>query len=43
MERLEGIILRQDFPEGFELGESEANRLCHNVIDKLVDLHRVDY
>ncbi|WP_336366328.1 phosphotransferase family protein [Marinobacter sp. C2H3] len=42
MERLQGIILRQDFPAGFELSEADTRRLCLNVIDKLVDLHRVD-
>jgi aminoglycoside phosphotransferase (APT) family kinase protein len=43
MERLKGIILRQDFPEGFELSEQDTRKLCGNVVDKLVDLHRVDY
>ncbi|WP_152206211.1 phosphotransferase family protein [Marinobacter changyiensis] len=42
MERLEGIILRQDFPRDFELSEGDTRKLCLNVIDKLVDLHRVD-
>jgi aminoglycoside phosphotransferase (APT) family kinase protein len=42
MEQLEGIILRQDFPEGFELSEGDTRKLCLNVIDKLVDLHQVD-
>ncbi len=42
MERLQGIILRQDFPKDFELNESDTRKLCLNVVDKLVDLHRVD-
>ena len=42
MERLKGIILRQDFPKDFELSEADTRKLCLNVIDKLVDLHRVD-
>ncbi|QSP96345.1 phosphotransferase family protein [Marinobacter salinisoli] len=42
MERLKGIILRQDFPEGFDLSEQDTRKLCLSVIDKLVDLHRVD-
>lgn len=42
MERLQGIILRQDFPKDFELSESDTRKLCLNVIDKLVDLHQVD-
>lgn len=43
MERLEGIILRQDFPKGFELSAEDTGKLCRNVVDKLVDLHQVDY
>ncbi|TVP57800.1 MAG: phosphotransferase family protein [Halomonadaceae bacterium] len=43
MERLEGIILRQDFPKGFDLSEADTRKLCCSVIDKLVDLHQVDY
>jgi len=42
MERLHGIILRQDFPRGFELSAEDTRKLCLNVIDKLVELHRVD-
>jgi len=42
MERLKGIILRQDFPKDLALTEDETRKLCLNVIDKLVDLHRVD-
>jgi len=42
MERLQGIILRQDFPRDLELDEGDTRKLCLNVIDKLVDLHRVD-
>lgn len=42
MERLRGIILRQDFPKGFDLSADDTRKLCLNVIDKLVDLHQVD-
>ena len=42
MERLQGIILRQDFPKDLELSEADTRKLCLNVIDKLVDLHQVD-
>jgi aminoglycoside phosphotransferase (APT) family kinase protein len=42
MERLEGIILRQDFPPEFKLDPTDTRRLCLNVIDKLVELHQVD-
>jgi len=42
MERLKGIILRQDFPKDLDLNEADTRKLCLNVIDKLVELHRVD-
>ncbi|MGP4843512.1 phosphotransferase family protein [Marinobacter sp. 1Y8] len=42
MERLKGIILRQDFPDDLDLNEADTRKLCLNVIDKLVDLHKVD-
>jgi len=42
MERLQGIILRQDFPAGFVLSAGDTRRLCLNLVDKLVELHRVD-
>ena len=42
MERLQGIILRQDFPKDLELNETDTRKLCLNVVDKLVDLHTVD-
>lgn len=43
MERLEGIILRQDFPPELGLDKADTRKLCCNVIDKLVELHQVDY
>ncbi|MDX1754523.1 MAG: phosphotransferase family protein [Marinobacter sp.] len=42
MERFKGIILRQDFPEDLTLNEADTRKLCLSVIDKLVELHRVD-
>lgn len=43
MERLVGIIPRQDMPQSLALSEADTRRLCLNVIDKLVELHQVDY
>lgn len=43
MERIAGIIPRQDLPEELNLSVEDTNRLCLNVIDKLVELHQVDY
>ncbi len=43
MERFVGIIPRQEMPKELALNEEDTRRLCLNVIDKLVDLHKVDY
>ncbi len=43
MERLVGIIPRQELPKELILSEEDTRRLCLNVIDKLVELHQVDY
>ncbi|SFM12738.1 phosphotransferase family protein [Marinobacter zhejiangensis] len=42
MERLKGVILRQDFPKGLNLDEADTRKLCLSVIDRLVELHQVD-
>lgn len=41
MERIAGIIPRQDLPAELGFGEAESRRLCLNVIDKLVELHTI--
>ena len=43
MEKLDGIILRTNMPKGLELDEQQVRGLCLSFIDKLVDLHKVDY
>jgi aminoglycoside phosphotransferase (APT) family kinase protein len=42
MQRVEGIIPRANLPKGLELSEEEVRKLCLSVIDKMVDLHRID-
>lgn len=42
MEKIEGTIVRQDFPPEFDLSPSQVSHLCRNVVDVLIDLHRVD-
>lgn len=42
MERLEGIILRADLPDGMNLGVEQAGMLSRTAIDRLIDLHQVD-
>ena len=42
MERIEGVILRRKIPDGIEVGEAMAKRLCETLLDTLVDLHSLD-
>ena len=42
MERIAGIIARQDLPAGLGFGEAQTRKLCLAVIDKLVELHTID-
>ncbi len=43
MERIHGIIPRHNMPKGMVLSEQETRRLCLNVIDKMIELHQIDY
>ena len=43
MERVDGVILRRDLPEGLSLDESQARALCERMLDTLVELHGVDH
>jgi len=43
MERIEGIILRKALPKGLKLSCEEIGLLCRNVVDRLVELHSVDF
>lgn len=43
MERVNGIILRADLPAELGLDAQRSEALCKSFIDKLVELHRVDY
>ena len=42
MERLEGLVLREDFPPGLDLDPDATRNLCTAVIDQLVALHAID-
>jgi aminoglycoside phosphotransferase (APT) family kinase protein len=42
MERVDGIIPRGRMARGFGLSPRQNRTLCENVLDKLVELHRVD-
>jgi aminoglycoside phosphotransferase (APT) family kinase protein len=42
MERIDGIILRGDLPDGMTLSVDEASSLAYRVFDRLIELHEVD-
>ncbi len=43
MERVKGIILRRELPEGLEFTTDQARRLCRRLLDVHVELHSIDY
>ncbi len=43
MERLHGIILRKNLPEGLAFSPREMQQLCETLLDVLVELHQIDY
>lgn len=43
MERLQGLIPRANMPRGLQLSPQQTRQLCLNMIDRLVELHRVDF
>ncbi|KTB74975.1 MULTISPECIES: phosphotransferase family protein [Pseudomonas] len=43
MQRVKGIILRSDLPPELALDARQTEDLCKSFINKLVDLHRVDF
>ncbi len=43
MERLNGLILRTNLPEGLSFTPDQARALCENMIQRLVDLHQVEW
>ncbi len=43
MERVRGIIPRKDLPRELVLDAAQTRTLCLNVIDRLIELHQVDY
>jgi aminoglycoside phosphotransferase (APT) family kinase protein len=42
MDRIDGIILRDDLPAGMTLSEADARSLALRTFDRLVELHQVD-
>ncbi|MGV8944142.1 phosphotransferase family protein [Thermomonas sp.] len=42
MQRLDGIILRKHLPRGLAMTPAQVRSLCTNMLDTLVELHRID-
>lgn len=42
MERIPGIILRKELPEGLSLSPEQARKLCENLVTTQADLHSLD-
>jgi aminoglycoside phosphotransferase (APT) family kinase protein len=42
MEKIPGIILRKDVPEGLDLTPDKAENLCKKLLDVHVELHSID-
>ncbi|MGY0218420.1 phosphotransferase family protein [Endozoicomonadaceae bacterium StTr2] len=43
MEKVTGIIPRKEMPKGLELTEEQTRQMCSNVLQKLLELHSLDY
>jgi aminoglycoside phosphotransferase (APT) family kinase protein len=43
MERISGLILRKDKPDGFEASEDEVRRICEAIAVNLAELHAIDW
>lgn len=43
MERVNGVILRTRLPQGLAIAPELMQRICHALIDTLVELHSLDY
>lgn len=43
MERIRGIILRRDLPQGLVFRPEQARKLCENLLDVQLELHSIDY
>jgi aminoglycoside phosphotransferase (APT) family kinase protein len=43
MEPIQGVILRRDPPAGLEFSSTTVRRVCESFVDKLVQLHSIDY
>lgn len=43
MDKVEGVLLKDKIPPQWGFGEAQNRQLCLSIIDKLIELHQVDY
>ena len=43
MDKVEGLVIREDFPIAWGLDDAGRGALCESFFDKLIDLHKIDY
>ncbi|MBT2688701.1 phosphotransferase family protein [Bacillus sp. ISL-47] len=43
MERKQGVVLDTSFPEGFTPGEETCRQISQTMVDRLAELHSIDY
>ncbi len=43
MERIKGVVLRRELPEGIDLSPDKAGDLCESFIRNLVEIHSIDF
>lgn len=43
MEKLTGIIPRKNLPRGLQLSPEDTKKMCHRVLDCMIELHKVDH
>jgi aminoglycoside phosphotransferase (APT) family kinase protein len=42
MRKVEGVVVKQEFPPGWKMTDSESRRFCTQFWEKLIELHQVD-
>lgn len=43
MEKISGVIVRRDLPQGLSYAPAQARQLCLNLLDTQIKLHQLDY
>ena len=43
MEKVEGVLVKKEFPEGWKFNDADRYKFCQVIFDKLIELHLLDY